>query len=105
MNDTISTIVCSHESDLDGIFSASIASIKFPEADISFYNYGRSNFEKMFEHIMLNAKKEESTGKIIISDLGINPDVEDLSISAIREFSRMGWKVILGRPSSLVEGG
>jgi oligoribonuclease NrnB/cAMP/cGMP phosphodiesterase (DHH superfamily) len=94
VNDTISTIVCSHESDLDGIFSASIASIKFPEADISFYNYGRSNFEKMFEHIMLNAKKEESTGKIIISDLGINPDLEDLSISAIREFSRMGWKVI-----------
>jgi oligoribonuclease NrnB/cAMP/cGMP phosphodiesterase (DHH superfamily) len=93
VNDTISTIVCSHESDLDGIFSASIASIKFPEADISFYNYGRSNFEKMFEHIMLNVKKE-ATGKIIISDLGINPDVEDLSISAIREFSRMEWKVI-----------
>ena len=94
MNDTISAIVCSHESDLDGIFSAAIASIKFPEADISFYNYGRSNFEKMFEHIILNVKKEKSTGKIIISDLGINPDVEDLSISAIRELSQMGWKVI-----------
>ena len=104
MNDTISAIVCSHESDLDGIFSAAIASIKFPEADISFYNYGRSNFEKMFEHIILNVKKEKSTGKIIISDLGINPDVEDLSISAIRELSQMGWKV-MGRPSSLVEGG
>ena len=94
MNDTISTIVCSHESDLDGIFSASIASIKFPEADISFYNYGRSNFEKMFNYIMRNIKKEESTGKIIISDLGINPDVKDLSISAIREFSQLGWEVI-----------
>ena len=94
VNDTITTIVCSHESDLDGIFSASIATIKFPEADISFYNYGRSNFEKMFEHIMLNVKKEESTGKIIISDLGINPDVKDLSISAIREFNQLGWEVI-----------
>lgn len=94
VNDTITTIVCSHESDLDGIFSASIATIKYPEADISFYNYGRSNFEKMFEHIMLNVKKEESTGKIIISDLGINPDVKDLSISAIREFSQLGWEII-----------
>ena len=94
VNDTITTIVCSHESDLDGIFSASIATIKFPEADISFYNYGRSNFEKMFNYIMLNIKKEESTGKIIISDLGINPDVKDLSISAIREFSQLGWEVI-----------
>ena len=94
VNDTITTIVCSHESDLDGIFSASIATIKFPEADISFYNYGRSNFEKMFNYIMLNIKKEESTGKIIISDLGIYPDVEDLSISAIREFSQLGWEVI-----------
>ena len=94
VNDTITTIVCSHESDLDGIFSASIATIKFPEADISFYNYGRSNFEKMFNYIMLNVKKEESTGKIIISDLGINPDVKDLSISAIREFSQLGWEVI-----------
>ena len=94
MNDAISTIICSHESDLDGIFAAAIASIKFPEADISFYNYGRSNFEMMFEHVMLNAKKEKSTGKIIISDLGINPDVVDISISAIREFSQMGWNVI-----------
>jgi uncharacterized protein len=94
VNDTITTIVCSHESDLDGIFSASIATIRFPEADISFYNYGRSNFEKMFEHIMLNVKKEESTGKIIISDLGINADVKDLSISAIREFSQLGWEII-----------
>jgi uncharacterized protein len=94
VNDTITTIVCSHESDLDGIFSASIATIRFPEADISFYNYGRSNFEKMFEHIMLNVKKEDSTGKIIISDLGINDDVKDLSISAIREFNQLGWEVI-----------
>lgn len=94
VNDTITTIVCSHESDLDGIFSASIATIRFPEADISFYNYGRSNFEKMFEHIMLNVKKEESAGKIIISDLGINDDVKDLSISAIREFNQLGWEVI-----------
>jgi oligoribonuclease NrnB/cAMP/cGMP phosphodiesterase (DHH superfamily) len=94
MNEAIGAIVCSHESDLDGIFSAAIASIKFPEADISFYNYGRSNFEKMFEHIKLNVKKEKSNGMIIISDLGINPEVEDLSISAIRKFNQMGWKVI-----------
>ncbi|MDP9196965.1 MAG: hypothetical protein M3O24_00145 [Thermoproteota archaeon] len=94
MNEAINAIVCSHESDLDGIFSAAIASIKYPKANISFHNYGRNNFEKMFEHIMLNIEKEQPKGRVIISDLGINPDVEDLSINAIREFNKKGWKVI-----------
>jgi len=44
-------IICSHEADVDGIYSASVALMKYPDADVSFYNYGVDNFTKMYEYL------------------------------------------------------
>ena len=44
-------IICSHEADIDGMYSASVALMKYPGAKLSFYNYGLKNFTKMFDYI------------------------------------------------------
>ncbi|MGA8738293.1 MAG: hypothetical protein WB501_04630, partial [Nitrososphaeraceae archaeon] len=64
-------IICSHEADIDGMYSASVALIKYPGAHISFYNYGLDYLKRMFDYLKGEARKAVG-GLAIISDLGIN---------------------------------
>lgn len=72
------TIIISHESDVDGIFSASIALMRFPQAKTFFTSYGRENFLKISEILYKEIISTQEIGQIIISDLGLNDDMIDL---------------------------
>ena len=88
------TIICSHEADIDGMYSAAVALIKYPDARISFYNYGLKNFRKMFEYIKNEAKKSKK-GLVIISDLGINDErISALALEIIHYVKQRQWHVV-----------
>ncbi|MGI8719647.1 MAG: DHH family phosphoesterase [Nitrososphaeraceae archaeon] len=87
-------IICSHEADIDGMYSASVALIKYPGAHISFYNYGLDYFKRMFDYLKGEAKKAAG-GLLIISDLGINDEnVLQLCINTIRYLKKRRWSII-----------
>jgi len=90
----IEAIICSHISDLDGILSAAIAAIKYPEAEISFHNYGLNQFEAMFKQVVRTIRRAGRKGIVIISDLGINPEMEDFCLDTLRKIVKMHWDVV-----------
>jgi oligoribonuclease NrnB/cAMP/cGMP phosphodiesterase (DHH superfamily) len=87
-------IICSHEADIDGMYSASVALMKYPRAKLSFYNYGLKNFRKMFDYIK-NESKKSKKGLVIISDLGINDEqVSNLTIESVHYLKQRQWSVL-----------
>ncbi len=72
------TIIISHESDVDGIFSASIALMRFPQAKTFFTSYGKENFLRISEILYKEIIATQESGQVIISDLGLNDDMIDL---------------------------
>jgi oligoribonuclease NrnB/cAMP/cGMP phosphodiesterase (DHH superfamily) len=87
-------IICSHEADIDGMYSAAIALIRYPQATVSFYNYGLENFRKMFEHIKNEAKRSKK-GLAVISDLGINDEqVSALALDFMHFLKQRKWHVM-----------
>ena len=87
-------IICSHEADIDGLYSASVTLIKYPRAKISFYNYGLENFRKMFDYVK-NESKKTKKGLAVISDLGINDEqVSALSLDFIHYLKKRQWSVV-----------
>jgi oligoribonuclease NrnB/cAMP/cGMP phosphodiesterase (DHH superfamily) len=87
-------IICTHEADIDGIYSASVALMKFPKAKLSFYNNGLDNFKKMFDYLKYESNKTRG-GLAIISDLGINDDnVSHLCMDSIQYLKKRQWSVI-----------
>lgn len=86
-------IICTHEADIDGMYSASVALMRFPRAKVSFYNYGLNNFKKMFDNLKYESKTKH--GLAIISDLGINDDnLSDLCVESIQYLKKRHWSVI-----------
>lgn len=86
-------IICTHEADIDGMYSASVALMRFPRAKVSFYNYGLNNFKKMFDNLKYESKTKH--GLAIISDLGINDDnLSDLCVESIQYLKKRRWSVI-----------
>jgi len=67
-------IIFSHESDLDGLFSAAIGLIRYPQARLVFLNYGSESFIKMRGFIESATRSSQERGIIIITDLGLNSD-------------------------------
>jgi oligoribonuclease NrnB/cAMP/cGMP phosphodiesterase (DHH superfamily) len=67
-------IIFSHESDLDGLFSAAIILIRYPQTRIVLLNYGAESFMKMRGFIESATRSSKEQGIIIISDLGLNSD-------------------------------
>jgi uncharacterized protein len=92
-----SVILCSHISDLDGIYSAAIGLIKYQNVALSFHNYGHSNFQRMFNTIIRKIENANGNGNgngvVIISDLGINSGIEELCLEMIAKINQMDWKV------------
>jgi uncharacterized protein len=86
-------IICTHEADIDGLYSASVALMRFPRAKVSFYNYGLDNFKKMFDYLKYESKTKD--GLAIISDLGINDNnVSNLCVESIQFLKKRQWAVI-----------
>ena len=65
--------IFSHESDLDGVYSAAIGLIRYPQARIVFLNYSKDSFMRMrnFIETGIDSNKESL---VVITDLGLNAD-------------------------------
>lgn len=87
-------VIFSHDSDLDGIFSASIGLIRYPQARTYFIDYGAENFRKIGKFIDSDHEFSDDKGLIIISDLGLNENVTDTCKSILNEAKAKDWKII-----------
>ena len=67
-------IIFSHESDLDGLYSAAIGLVRYPQAMTVFLGYGAENFQKMGNFIYSATHFSKERGLVIIADLGLNDD-------------------------------
>ena len=69
-------LIFSHESDIDGLFSAAIGLLRYPQARTVFLGYGKESFETMGHFAnSFNASSPSSEKRIIIiCDLGLNED-------------------------------
>jgi uncharacterized protein len=87
-------VIISHDSDLDGIFSASIGLIRYPQARTFFIDYGAENFKKIGNFINSDHQFSDGKGLIIISDLGLNENVIYTCKSIFNEAKAKDWKII-----------
>ena len=65
--------IFSHESDLDGVYSAAIGLIRYPQARVVFLNYSKDSFMKM-RNFVETGIDSNNEGLVVITDLGLNPD-------------------------------
>ena len=87
-------IIFSHESDLDGLYSAAIGLIRYPQAKAVFLGYGAENMNKMGNFIASATHFSSERGLLIISDLGLNDDLIAPCTQIISEAVANGWKAI-----------
>ncbi|HEX2107241.1 MAG TPA: hypothetical protein VHF28_05870 [Nitrososphaera sp.] len=86
-------LVFSHEQDVDGLFSAAVLKMVYPQSEVILTNYGFENMVAIKEKIVSFVKSFNS-GTVIISDIGINhesylPVYEALTISKQKGFSNI----------------
>jgi uncharacterized protein len=90
----LNSIIVTHESDVDGVFSASIALIRYPQSKLVFSSYGKDNFLRVSDLIYKEVVSSQGKGLVIFTDLGLN----DESISPISDtFSFLmanSWSVL-----------
>jgi hypothetical protein len=86
-------LVFSHEQDVDGLFSAAVLKMVYPQSEVILTNYGFENMVAIKEKIVSFVKSFNS-GTVIISDIGINdesylPVYEALTFSKQKGFSNI----------------
>ncbi len=90
----MNVIIVSHESDVDGVFSASIVLMRYPQAKILFTSYGKVNFDKISQLIYKEIIEKASPGLLVVCDLGLNKEIL-LLMSELFEFARSNkWSII-----------
>jgi uncharacterized protein len=77
----LNSIIVSHESDVDGVFSASIALMRYPQSKMFFTSYGKDSFLRISDLIYKQVISSQGIGLVIFTDLGLN----DESISSISD--------------------
>ena len=93
MNNSNDFLIFSHEQDVDGLFSAAVLRMVYPQSEVILTNYGFQNMLAVKDKI-LSFTQSRNCGTIIISDIGINyesypPVYEALSTSKRRGFSNI----------------
>lgn len=93
MNNSNNFLIFSHEQDVDGLFSAAVLRMVYPQSEVILTNYGFQNMMAVKNKI-LSFTQSHNLGTIIISDIGINyesymPVYEALSTSKQRGFSNI----------------
>ena len=89
-------IIFSHESDLDGLYSAAIGLMRYPQAMTVFLGYGIENFNKLGNFIHSATRYPSSNdagGKIIIADLGLNDELIETCRKLFSHAASNGWKI------------
>jgi len=88
-------IIFSHESDLDGLYSAAIGLMRYPQATTVFLGYGAENFSKLGNFIYSATRYSPSEcGQIVIADLGLNDDLIETCRKTFSDAVIQGWKVM-----------
>lgn len=91
-------IIFSHESDLDGLYSATIGLMRYPQAMTVFLGYGLDNFNKLGNFIQsatrYSSSPKEVGGKIIIADLGLNDELIETCRKIFEDASSNAWKIM-----------
>lgn len=87
-------IIFSHESDLDGLYSAAIGLLRYPQAMTIFLGYGAENFQKLGNFIYYATHNSPERGLIIIADLGLNDDLIEVCKQIFSDAVRNGWKIM-----------
>lgn len=87
-------MIFSHESDLDGLYSAAIGLLRYPQAMTIFLGYGLENFQKLGTFIHSATHYSPERGLIVIADLGLNDDLIETCRQTFSEAVRNGWKII-----------
>ncbi len=88
-------IIFSHESDLDGLYSAAIGLIRYPQAMTVFLGYGAENFSKLGSFIYSAARDSPSQrGQIVIADLGLNDELIETCRKIFSDAVLKGWKIM-----------
>jgi uncharacterized protein len=88
-------IIFSHESDLDGLYSAAIGLMRYPQAMTVFLGYGAENFSKLGNFIYSAARYPPSEcGQIVIADLGLNDELIETCRKIFSDAVLKGWKIM-----------
>lgn len=87
-------MIFSHESDLDGLYSAAIGLLRYPQAMTIFLGYGLENFQKLGNFIYSATNYSPERGLIIIADLGLNDDLIEICKTVFSDAVRDGWKIM-----------
>ncbi len=93
MNNNSNFLVFSHEQDVDGLFSAAVLKMVYPQSEVILTNYGFENMLAVKDKIISFTQLYDS-GTIIISDISINqesylPILDALNISKQKGFSNI----------------
>jgi oligoribonuclease NrnB/cAMP/cGMP phosphodiesterase (DHH superfamily) len=86
--------IFSHESDLDGLYSAAIGLIRYPQAVTVFLGYGKESMQKMGNFIYSATHFSKERGLVVISDLGLNDDTIETCRQIFEDATRNGWKLM-----------
>jgi oligoribonuclease NrnB/cAMP/cGMP phosphodiesterase (DHH superfamily) len=87
-------MIFSHESDLDGLYSAAIGLLRYPQAMTVFLGYGKENFQKLGNFIYSATHYSPERGLLIIADLGLNDDLIETCRQIFSDAVRNGWKIM-----------
>jgi oligoribonuclease NrnB/cAMP/cGMP phosphodiesterase (DHH superfamily) len=88
-------LIFSHESDLDGLYSAAIGLMRYPQAMTVFLGYGAENFSKLGNFIQSAARHLPSeSGQIVIADLGLNDELIETCRKIFSDAVLKGWKIM-----------
>lgn len=90
----MNVIIVSHESDVDGVFSASIVLMRYPQAKTFFTTYGKENFNRISDLVSKEVICNSRPGIVVFCDLGLNKEIIPL-ISELFEFVHShSWSII-----------
>ncbi len=87
-------LIFSHESDLDGLYSAAIGLLRYPQAMTVFLGYGAESFGKLGNFVYSATHYSSDSGQIIIADLGLNDDLIESCKKIFSDAVLTGWKVM-----------
>lgn len=90
----MNVMIFSHESDLDGLYSAAIALLRYPQAMTIFLGYGAENFQKLGKFVDSATRYSPDGGLIFIADLGLNDDLVGTCKAIFSDAVRNGWKIM-----------
>lgn len=90
----MNVIIVSHESDVDGLFSASIALMRYPQAKILFTSYGKENFLRISDMIYKEVISSIGNGIVIFSDLGLNDDMIPYITDTLEFLKSNSWSIL-----------